>query len=557
MIEEMLSTVSRPFDKEKQEFKVLINKLRNKLNTSFGIIDKSLIDELERRLAKLEEKLQDINSFTCKEISAEIELLDKKVDELNVYFTLINKVKYIDKYMKEKRDITNEDLLGFVRMMTSTLDDLTQNKYFYLDSQEDMVTLTYTTIYKLIKKEILINHESLLLSVIKDDETSKSYICRIISDEIKEIFSGTYANLQSLENLKEVLAKSTDNEITRLLNKDVINAILILNNYESLKSSYFKEYKEAKEELDKDFKETKSILEKDIIDAIEDKKDKIRKLKENKKKTLFPTIFLTSAILFTIGNAITLNDIEHNQVKYDTAIVTYSENMGTKRFDQKETELTGAIHQKYELGEYGEYEYASSKTLEVCGEEYLDKYGNFTYDYTLYDLNEFEFDDYKEYIKIDDDLLKDKVIESGTKEGISTFKAELTIKNQDVKSRTLDESIETKRKYLIVIMFFNMVLNVPIQSSWLFSQIKERLKIKSSIKETKSQISSLLNKCISLVEYNTNLSKLKELSKFLKTLSEIEQFTDKEENLLNINSHLKEQKELEKKLTIFKNNLGD
>lgn len=556
MIEEMLSTVSRPFDKERQEFRVLINKLRNKLNTSFGIIDESLIDELERRLAKLEEKIQDINSFSCKEISAEIELLDKKIDELNVYFTLINKVNYINKYIKEKKDITNEDLLGWVRIITNTLESLIQNKYFYLESQEKAVNLTYTTIYKLIKKEILINHESLLLSVIKDDETSKSYICRLISDEIKEIFSGTYAKIPALENLKEVLAKSTDNETTRLLNKDVINAILILNNYESLKSSYFKEYEVTLEVLNKDLQETKNILEEDLMDANEDKKDKIRKLKENKKKTLLPTLFLTSALLFTISNSLVLNDIEHNKVKYDTAIVTYSENIGTKRFSQKESKLTNAIHRKYELGEYGEYEYASSKTLEVCGEEYYDEFGNSTYDYTLYNINEFEFDDYKEFIKIDDDLLKDKVIESGTKEGTPTFKTKLTLKNQDVKSRTLEKPFKTKRTLALIGLVINL-LNVPLQSFCLFSQIKDRLKIKSSIKETKNQISSLLNKCTTSLEYNTNLTKLKELSKFLKKLSKIEPFTLEEENLLNIDSHLKEQKELEKKLTIFKNHLGN
>lgn len=556
MIEEMLSTVNRPFDKERQEFRVLINKLRNKLNTSFGIIDKSLIDELERRVSLLEEKLQDINSFTCKEISAEIELLDKKIDELNVYFTLINKVNYINKYIKEKKDITNEDLLGWVRIITNTLESLIQNKYFYLESQEKAVNLTYTTIYKLIKKEILINHESLLLSVIKDDETSKSYICRLISDEIKEIFSGTYAKIPALENLKEVLAKSTDNETTRLLNKDVINAILILNNYESLKSSYFKEYEVTLEVLNKDLQETKNILEEDLMDANEDKKDKIRKLKENKKKTLLPTLFLTSALLFTISNSLVLNDIEHNKVKYDTAIVTYSENIGTKRFSQKESKLTNAIHRKYELGEYGEYEYASSKTLEVCGEEYLDEFGNSTYDYTLYNINEFEFDDYKEYIKIDDDLLKDMVIESGTKEGIPPFESELTIKNQDVKSRTLEEPFKTKKNLALIAVIVN-ALNVPLQSFWLFNQIKDRLKIKSSIKETKNLISSLLNKCISLVEYNTNLSKLKELSKFLKKLSKIEPFTDEEEKLLDIDYYIKEQKKLKKKLTSFKNDFDN
>jgi len=127
---------------------------------------------LESRIGSLEKKINSpLNKAVVTEIRLELSLLDKKIGELNAYFTMINKVKYISESLET---ISKENLLECVGMMTELIDELNRNELFHLNSQSKKVEMTYKVAYNLIKKEILINHSSLLLSAIKDDEISSS-----------------------------------------------------------------------------------------------------------------------------------------------------------------------------------------------------------------------------------------------------------------------------------------------------------------------------------------------------------------------------------------------
>ena len=57
MLEEMLDTIDYPFKKDIEQFKINISKLRNKLESSYRIIDSSLLKELESRIGSLEKKI--------------------------------------------------------------------------------------------------------------------------------------------------------------------------------------------------------------------------------------------------------------------------------------------------------------------------------------------------------------------------------------------------------------------------------------------------------------------------------------------------------------------
>lgn len=543
MLEEMLDTIDYPFKKDIEQFKINISKLRNKLESSYRIIDSSLLKELESRIGSLEKKINSpLNKAVVTEIRLELSLLDKKIGELNAYFTMINKVKYISESLGT---ISKENLLECVGMMTELIDELNRNELFHLNSQSKKVEMTYKVAYNLIKKEILINHSSLLLSAIKDDEISSSYICRLIFSEIKEIFDMTCANPKAIKNLETVLSKITSNEIARVLDNEVIKSILLVTDYEELKDSFLKEFMGERGQLEVELLKEKSTIDDDISTAIEEKKNKILELKKKTKSIISPTILLLMVISAIASGVVSLNNIDKNKTKYNTETLIYVDTSDEIiRTTDVETKLTDALHTEYNLN--GElFEFETKRTLEICGETYFDENWHPLYTYTLYDVNDYLFEDYSNYEKIDESDLQDKIIESGIKKGEPLFRSKVEIKTQDTRNKILDEDTIKSRKFSIAILGFNVILNFPVQTYYLFSNLKKRFKLKSLIKKNTPKIESLINRCN---DNKLRISYLKELSNQLKALSQVESFTSEEVALLDVSEIESENNRLIKKL---------
>lgn len=543
MLEEMLDTIDYPFKKDIEQFKINISKLRNKLESSYRIIDSSLLKELESRIGSLEKKINSpLNKAVVTEIRLELSLLDKKIGELNAYFTMINKVKYISESLGT---ISKENLLECVGMMTELIDELNRNELFHLNSQSKKVEMTYKVAYNLIKKEILINHSSLLLSAIKDDEISSSYICRLIFSEIKEIFDMTCANPKAIKNLETVLSKITSNEIARVLDNEVIKSILLVTDYEELKDSFLKEFMGERGQLEVELLKEKSTIDDDISTAIEEKKNKILELKKKTKSIISPTILLLMVISAIASGVLTLNNIDKNKTKYNTETLIYVDTSDEIiRTTDVETKLTDALHTEYNLN--GEpFEFETKRTLEICGETYFDENWHPLYTYTLYDVNDYLFEDYSNYEKIDESDLQDKIIESGIKKGEPLFRSKVEIKTQDTRNKILDEDTIKSRKFSIALLGFNVILNFPVQTYYLFSNLKKRFKLKSLIKKNTPKIESLINRCN---DNKLRISYLKELSNQLKALSQVESFTSEEVALLDVCEIESENNRLIKKL---------
>lgn len=543
MLEEMLDTIDYPFKKDIEQFKINISKLRNKLESSYRIIDSSLLKELESRIGSLEKKINSpLNKAVVTEIRLELSLLDKKIGELNAYFTMINKVKYISESLGT---ISKENLLECVGMMTELIDELNRNELFHLNSQSKKVEMTYKVAYNLIKKEILINHSSLLLSAIKDDEISSSYICRLIFSEIKEIFDMTCANPKAIKNLETVLSKITSNEIARVLDNEVIKSILLVTDYEELKDSFLKEFMGERGQLEVELLKEKSTIDDDISTAIEEKKNKILELKKKTKSIISPTILLLMVISAIASGVVSLNNIDKNKTKYNTETLIYVDTSDEIiRTTDVETKLTDALHTEYNLN--GElFEFETKRTLEICGETYFDENWHPLYTYTLYDVNDYLFEDYSNYEKIDESDLQDKIIESGIKKGEPLFHSKVEIKTQDTRNKILDEDTIKSRKFSIALLGFNVILNFPVQTYYLFSNLKKRFKLKSLIKKNTPKIESLINRCN---DNKLRISYLKELSNQLKALSQVESFTSEEVALLDVSEIESENNRLIKKL---------
>ncbi len=543
MLEEMLDTIDYPFKNDIEQFKINISKLRNKLESSYKIIGSSLLKELESRIGSLEKKINSpLNKNIVTEIRLELSLLDKKIDELNAYFTMINKVKYISESLET---ITKENLLEWVGMMTELIDELNRNELFHLNSQSKKVEMTYKVAYNLIKKEILINHSSLLLSAIKDDEISSSYICRLIFSEIKEIFDMTCANPKAIKNLETVLSKITSNEIARVLDNEVIKSILLVTDYEELKDSFLKEFMGERGQLEVELLKEKSTIDDDISTAIEEKKNKILELKKKTKSIISPTILLLMVISAIASGVVSLNNIDKNKTKYNTETLIYVDTSDEIiRTTDVETKLTDALHTEYNLN--GEpFEFETKRTLEICGETYFDENWHPLYTYTLYDVNDYLFEDYSNYEKIDESDLQDKIIESGIKKGEPLFRSKVEIKTQDTRNKILDEDTIKSRKFSIALLGFNVILNFPVQTYYLFSNLKKRFKLKSLIKKNTPKIESLINRCN---DNKLRISYLKELSNQLKALSQVESFTSEEMALLDVSEIESENNRLIKKL---------
>ena len=119
--------------------------LKQQVALSIGIVDEKYIREIEEKISNLKKSIE-VSSIQT--IEKQVESLLNKISELINYYNLINKVKYIDNNIKK---IKKSNILEWVKTLTDILENLLEDKIFYLDSQKENVNLVYEVVYKIIK----------------------------------------------------------------------------------------------------------------------------------------------------------------------------------------------------------------------------------------------------------------------------------------------------------------------------------------------------------------------------------------------------------------------
>ena len=548
MIEEIKAIEHDNFKKEKQELQTKINILKAKLKTSYEILDKEIIEELENEISSIEDKLKThwFNTSLHLEMLEEINKLEDLIKKLIEYYTVIDKIRYIDRNIKENiQNITEEKILELIRIMTESLYYLKGNEYFQLESQSEKRDLAYKTTYELIKTEILINRKSLLIDVVKQDKNISSQINWQIQKELKNITSSSFANPAAIKNIERLISQIEISNPAGLINHEIIKSILAMTKSKELKESYTKKYKSELDEVIKQQDEIATIIKTDIREAIKEKKSKIKELKKTSK--FLKKYIIATLIVFCMPMPTNLREynVYKNSIKYNTEIITYS--LPSEKLEETTKQLgllEGGINYTSKTG----IEYGFIRTLETCGDFYYDEIGNIMYDYTIYDISDLEYtEDYRTYYLNKEKLEDSRIIESGTKEGMPTYDSQVIEQKQN-QSKKINLYPEENK---ILGAFLDLILFIIIISNLILFILKVRDKKQS--KEAILKVKELKMECEELINKNEiQLEEVKKISEELKTLMKEE--LKGEELLFEI---YKDYEEKDRELRLSLNKLSD
>lgn len=515
--------------------------LEQQVTLSIGIVDEKYIREIEEKISNLKKSIE-VSSIQT--IEQQVDSLLNKISELINYYNLINKVKYIDNNIKK---IKKSNILEWVKTLTDILENLLEDKIFYLDSQKENVNLVYEVVYKIIKMEMLFNNESLLLNIVEEKEICLVYLKNLIDKEIEEILSSAYGDLlvtKHLEYLKERENIFTNNDLGNEKIKAIIRTIVMVTDFDKVKKNMLKDEATRVNSL---IDSKKTILDgilNDLEPAIEKKKNLIKSLNskiKSARSNIFLFLLATSTIMLNLYN------INNSVLKYPTEIRTYSSLYGIEESESLEEKLVDAVHYSHKDENNEEIkEYDFRRILEVNGSPYYDETGERIRDYTIYDISDFAIsDDLSIYGSLDTRDIQDKVIEEGTK--ISRpEESRVKVKEikQDLSKKQYDEKTKNKNKFSFKLILLN-ILSSLLYLSLLYKDKKSKKKINEEINELTKRINDLINTYVEKQEKDETELKILEFLINEMNLLEIDEYEEIYMELLKtdhetINKRLKE-----------------
>ncbi len=515
--------------------------LEQQVTLSIGIVDEKYIREIEEKISNLKKSIE-VSSIQT--IEQQVDSLLNKISELINYYNLINKVKYIDNNIKK---IKKSNILEWVKTLTDILENLLEDKIFYLDSQKENVNLVYEVVYKIIKMEMLFNNESLLLNIVEEKEICLVYLKNLIDKEIEEILSSAYGDLlvtKHLEYLKEREDIFTNNDLGNEKIKAIIRTIVMVTDFDKVKKNMLKDEATRVNSLIDSKKTILDGISNDLEPAIEKKKNLIKSLNskiKSARSNIFLFLLATSTIMLNLYN------INNSVLKYPTEIRTYSSLYGIEESESLEEKLVDAVHYSHKDENNEEFkEYDFRRILEVNGSPYYDETGERIRDYTIYDISDFAIsDDLSIYGSLDTRDIQDKVIEEGTK--ISRpEESRVKVKEikQDLSKKQYDEKTKTKNKFSFKLILLN-ILSSLLYLSLLYKDKKSKKKINEEINELTKRINDLINTYVEKQEKDETELKILEFLINEMNLLEIDEYEEIYMELLKtdhetINKRLKE-----------------
>ena len=515
--------------------------LEQQVTLSIGIVDEKYIREIEEKISNLKKSIE-VSSIQT--IEQQVDSLLNKISELINYYNLINKVKYIDNNIKK---IKKSNILEWVKTLTDILENLLEDKIFYLDSQKENVNLVYEVVYKIIKMEMLFNNESLLLNIVEEKEICLVYLKNLIDKEIEEILSSAYGDLlvtKHLEYLKEREDIFTNNDLGNEKIKAIIRTIVMVTDFDKVKKNMLKDEATRVNSLIDSKKTILDGISNDLEPAIEKKKNLIKSLNskiKSARSNIFLFLLATSTIMLNLYN------INNSVLKYPTEIRTYSSLYGIEESESLEEKLVDAVHYSHKDESNEEIkEYDFRRILEVNGSPYYDETGERIRDYTIYDISDFAIsDDLSIYGSLDTRDIQDKVIEEGTK--ISRpEESRVKVKEikQDLSKKQYDEKTKNKNKFSFKLILLN-ILSSLLYLSLLYKDKKSKKKINEEINELTKRINDLINTYVEKQEKDETELKILEFLINEMNLLEIDEYEEIYMELLKtdhetINKRLKE-----------------
>ena len=288
---------------ESLEYKIKINQIKKQLNRikELGISTEKYETILNNVLTNIEKDLDESNkkdifkdAFVSQNYVDGITKLNKLMfllEEYNTYYKAFNTAIYIDMSLEE--EIGPEKINKFVSEMQGVLKSLKVSNHLHFEDERMVIEKVYDVVYKLIKRELIISGNSILLDSVKLNEIDSSFIEELINKDIS--LSNNKSGLK--QKLHELKGKGLESS---LLDKDLI-VLLIDSPNNKFKSEKVSEFEQMSNNIYKNSLDIKRLsgsnnqlkveIDKKEEEIIEDK----RNLRKFRIKRLAPFVVATLA----------------------------------------------------------------------------------------------------------------------------------------------------------------------------------------------------------------------------------------------------------------------
>ncbi len=367
--------------------KVLYKTKKLKVERIINNLKKLGIKNIEEITKRYEKICDDKNTTEIDERIQLLEEMERELKDYNELYKIKNKIRYLSDTIDEVKDAEKlEECKKLVSEIYNYYNNITT------DIKDYDLEKIYLIIYKTIKKEILINKNSEILELIKNNEIFCYQISKYIETDVENIMGAINTN-PLIKKIKNKIHELNINgaEIS-LVDYDLIKLIVVFNNYNEHKKEYKKMLEETKTTLELNFEEFEQLY---IDNSLN---DKIRELDQiNNKYKDFNSVIIRKIIsiilslsLYTAVGVVTPSILKPlcNGKIYKTTTQTYIEG---KNVEVKESYTTKNSEEKI-------------VTLAIggkIGHTYY-RYRTDTYrELEIYDLTDIVLDTIEEYAKLD------------------------------------------------------------------------------------------------------------------------------------------------------------
>lgn len=436
------------------------------------------------------EKIEDVDSLILS-----LEELENKISEYDGYFKFVNQVKYLEGSVN---DISSKESLD--NLVSVSIDVLK----FYVDAKDLDIDVEEmcSSIYKVIKKEILINNSSKILNTVKDYDV----ICYGITEYIKADIDEIRKSVNEVPYLDKINTKISELSMrgisSHLVSYELIDLIVKVNYYREKED----EFKDKLTKID-------AGIDKELVNIYSDNLDENLIVRDNTLSHLRSEIKEFPKDLRKRITSLGLSILLFGGI--GLAIPKISKNVSMTKLYETTTEIYIPGEEKTDpLVDYQKKRSKEvSKNLEIFGEKKF-----YRYDYVrvwTYDLTNIVLDSIEEYANIDVDYYNLKGVYNDTTDEYVvdnlSEKRRMTIISQDYNK--YQPSLK-KLQYFIIMSVSYIVMGVELLFGKRISplyNLKNLLKLLKENKNNKKKFDETLNliyeELIELKRYLNNINK--------------------------------------------------
>ncbi len=418
------------------------------------------------------------------------------------------------------------------------------SKQYTKEDKKQIMKMIYNylcleVLYERKRKSILLANITLL----KNLEELKEYITQELKNELKEIKTSTYGNLELIKYLDMLInLKGT------ILDEEVIRTIMKCNKPELVQRINQELISKNKKQIESQQKDVRNINYDLSIDY--------KAYKQTSWEKTLNEIFLTAHIILFCGST-TLSLFTANEIQKFVA------KGGPKEYKTK-IESISSLGEETHIEDYISQSFPT-KTLEKYSKTYIEE-GKQYKKLEIYDISNFETtEEIEKYFTIDVEFLGLKPIETKTIDAKDLEKDEYQVfrnatKNlEDYKmSRTPED--EGTRLFLKIVLYILLLVSVtripgmPIQEIIkIIDKIIAQEAINNTIKEKEDKLKEIIKQLEELL--NSNNIKLNEINEYfeeMRLMSNDKKLTPEEQEILDTYNSLKSVEESESKLKVYK-----